>query len=58
MILNPRSSPCVSFADELSPSRKHEERPSSVLTDTPSNACSYSEMISKYAFRHELDLIR
>lgn len=48
MIVNSKPSPCVSFADELSHERRLDDRPNSLLTDTPSNACSYSEIISKW----------
>lgn len=47
------SPPNVSFADELSTfeitrsAAAVEDRPNSVVTDSPSNACSYSEVISK-----------
>lgn len=48
MILNSKSSaPCVSFADDLTTNHDKDERPNSVITDTPSNACSYSDIISK-----------
>jgi len=48
MILNSKSSaPCVSFADDITRKHAKDERPNSVLTDTPSNACSYSDILSK-----------
>ena len=42
MIVNQKSTPCVSFADE--PSSKKDR---SAMTDAPANACSYSEVVPK-----------